>query len=137
MKLTRIIITIWFMPLTIYIIFCDLSPGDRVLADDTLESRSVGLYLDRGTPQIVFAAGDIKAALEKQKHTVETHVLAALAKAGSGKKTILAIATDKIAAMLTDQGGKPVADLGTQAYGLRTTTAPDLSYWVLGGDTPT
>ncbi len=36
--------------------------------------------------------------------------------------------------MLSAQGGKPAAGLGEQAYALRTTTKPDLSYWVLGGD---
>jgi hypothetical protein len=98
-------------------------------------AETVGLYFDPATPQIAFAAGDIKAALEKQKHTVQIHDLAALAKAGPGKKIVLAVATDKTAAsILAAQGGKPVAGLGTQAYALRTTTAPDLSYWVLGGD---
>ena len=98
-------------------------------------AETVRLYFDPATPQIAFAAGDIKAALEKRKHTVQTHGLGALAKAGSGKKIVLAVATDKTAAaMLSAQGGKPVAVLSAQAYALRTTTAPDLSYWVLGGD---
>ena len=98
-------------------------------------AETVGLYFDPATPQITFAAGDIKAALEKQKLTVQTHDLAALAKDGSGKKIILAVATDKtVAAMLSAQGGKPAAGLGTQAYALRTTSKPDMSYWVLGGD---
>ena len=98
-------------------------------------AETVRLYFDSATPQIAFAAGDIKAALEKQKHTVQIHDLAALAKAGSGKKIVLALATDKaVASMLLTQGGKPVAVLGAQAYALRTTTAPDLNYWVLGGD---
>jgi hypothetical protein len=98
-------------------------------------AETVGLYFESITPQIVFAAGDIKAALEKQKHTVQTHELAALAKAGLGKKIILAIAADKAAvSQLTAQGGKPIPSLGEQAYALRTTTKPDMSYWVLGGD---
>ena len=98
-------------------------------------AETVWLYFDPATPQIAFAAGDIKAALEKQKYTVQTHDLAALAKAGSGKKIVLAIATDKtVTATLSAQGGKPAAGLGAQAYVLRTTTKPDLSYWVLGGD---
>jgi hypothetical protein len=98
-------------------------------------AETVRLYVDPATPQIAFAAGDIKAALEKRKHTVQTHDLAALEKAGSGKKIVLAVATDKTAAStLSAQGGKPAAGLGPQAYALRTTTKPDLSYWVLGGD---
>ncbi|MCX6855735.1 MAG: hypothetical protein NTV80_12620 [Verrucomicrobia bacterium] len=98
-------------------------------------AETVGLYYDPAMPQIVFAAGDIKAALERQKHKVETHELAELVKADSGKKIVLAVATDKaVTAQLSDQGGKPVTDLGPQAYALRTTTQPDMSYWVLGGD---
>ncbi len=97
-------------------------------------AEAVRLYFDSATPQITFASGDIKTALEKRKHTVQTHDLAALAKAGAGKKIVLALATDKtVASLLLAQGGKPVADLGPQAYALRT-TKPDMSYWVLGGD---
>ena len=97
-------------------------------------AETVRLYFDSATPQIAFAAGDIKAALEKRQHTVQTHDLAALAKGDSGKKIVLAIATDKtVTSTLSAQGGKPVAGLGMQAYALRTTTKPDLSYWVLGG----
>ena len=63
-------------------------------------AETVRLYFDPATPQIAFAAGDIKAALEKRKHTIQTHALAALTKAGSGKKFILALATDKTVASL-------------------------------------
>ncbi len=98
-------------------------------------AETVRLYFDPATPQIAFAAGDVKAALEKQKHQVETHDLAALAKAGPGRKIVLAVATDKsVASMLTAEGGKAVGALGEQAYAIRTTTKPDMSYWVLGGD---
>ncbi|MDI1248797.1 MAG: hypothetical protein PSV13_08040 [Lacunisphaera sp.] len=100
-----------------------------------LVAETVGLYFDPATPQIAFAAGDIKAALEKRQHTVQTHSLATLAQAGAGKKIVLTVAADKtVASLLSAQGGKPAAGLGEQAYALRTTTKPDLSYWVLGGD---
>lgn len=36
--------------------------------------------------------------------------------------------------MLTAQGGSTATGLGEQAYALRTTTTPQMSYWVLGGD---
>jgi hypothetical protein len=98
-------------------------------------AETIGLYFDPATPQIAFAAGDIKAALEKRKHAVQTHDLVALANAGSGKKIVLAVAADNtVASSLSAQGGKPATALGQQAYALRTTTRPDLSYWVLGGD---
>lgn len=100
-----------------------------------LSAETIQLYFDSATPQIAFAAGDIKAALEKQKHTVTTHELAALGKAEAGKKIILALASDKsVASQLAAQGGKSVSGLGEQAYALRTTSKPDLSYWALGGD---
>jgi hypothetical protein len=98
-------------------------------------AETVRLYFDSTTPQIAFAAADIKAALEKQKYAVQIHDLAALSKAGSGKKIVLAVATDKtVTAKLSAQGGEPAAGLGPQAYALRTTTKHDLCYWVVGGD---
>ncbi len=98
-------------------------------------AETVRLYFDPATPQIAFAAGDIKAALEKQKHTVQAHDLGALAAGGSGKQIILALATDKnVAGLLSAQSGKPAVGLGDQAYALRTTTKPDLCFWALGGD---
>ncbi len=98
-------------------------------------AETVRLYFDPASPPIAFAAGDIKAALEKQKHTVESHDLTALAAGGSGKRIVLAIATDKAAgAQLAAQGGRPAVGLGEQAYALRTTPQPTLTYWALGGD---
>ena len=99
-------------------------------------AENVQIYFDETAPQLVFAAGDIRAALEKQKHTVEALSLSALTNAVSGKKIVLARATDEaVIALLSSQGGKPIAPLGAQAYALRTTTAPALGYWVIGGDT--
>lgn len=98
-------------------------------------AETVGLYYDAGIPQIAFAVGDIKAALEKQKYAVETHDLAALTKSVAGRTIVLSVATDKsVISQLSAQGGRPVAALGAQAYALRTTPQPDMSYWVLGGD---
>jgi hypothetical protein len=105
------------------------------LASTFARAETVRLYFDSASPQISFAAGDIKAALEKQKHTVESHGLTALAAGGSGKRIILALATDQTAAaVLAAHGGQTVAALGEQAYALRTTQQPALTYWALGGD---
>ncbi|OYW74433.1 MAG: hypothetical protein B7Z37_17875, partial [Verrucomicrobia bacterium 12-59-8] len=98
-------------------------------------AETIRIYFDPAIPQIAFAAGDIQTALKKHKHTVETANLAALSKAGPGKKVVLALATDKsVAAMISAEGGKPASDLGEQAYAIRSTTKPDLSCWVQGGD---
>ena len=99
-------------------------------------AETVRLYFDPAIPQIAFAAGDIKAALEKQSHTVTTNNLSALTNDNLGRKIILGVATDAITiSNLTAQGGAPVSGLGAQAYALRTTTNAYLNYWVIGGDT--
>ena len=108
-----------------------------LLAFSALSSaETVRLYFDPATPQIAFAAADIKAALESKSYTVETNNLSALSSADSGKKIVLALTNDSSAiAFLLAQGGSPVPGLGTQAYALRTTTTNShLSYWVVGGD---
>ncbi len=101
-----------------------------LLAADTYQ-----LYFDSATPQITFAAGDIKSALELSNHTVETHPLAALKTDATGKVIVLSESTNpSVVAMLSDRGGKALPDLGTQAYAIRTTGKPESGYWVLGGD---
>lgn len=100
-----------------------------------LKAETVGLYYDPTQPQVAFAAGDIKAALEQRHYTVQSLALSSLNAAASGKKIVLAASgTSKTAALLAAQGGKPTNDLGPQAYALHTTTQPDISYWVQGGD---
>ena len=49
-------------------------------------AESVGLYFDPATPQIAFAAADIKAALEKREHSVQIHDLAELANDSAKKR---------------------------------------------------
>jgi hypothetical protein len=88
-------------------------------------AETVRLYFDPASPQIAFAAGDIKAALEKRQHTVETAGLDALLKAPAGKKIVIAV--NKVNEI-------PVTVSDEQAYAIRSTTEPGLSYYVLGGD---
>ena len=65
-------------------------------------AETVGLYFDPATPQSAFAAGDIKAALEKREHSVQTHDLNPLTNDTAGKKIALALAADKkVSAMLS------------------------------------
>ncbi|MBB5031034.1 hypothetical protein [Prosthecobacter vanneervenii] len=95
---------------------------------------TVRLYFNPAAPQISFAAGDIKSALEKAKMSVETFALSDLEKTGNGNKIVLATSEDKAALSLLPDGIKSVGSLGAQAYVLRTTAKPDMTHWVIGGD---
>jgi len=98
-------------------------------------AETVGLFFDAKVPQIKFAAGDVKTALEAKNFKVELLPLTALDVSYSNKKVILALASDKVVNnFLITQGGSIPTGLGEQAYGLRTTSSPQTSYWVLGGD---
>jgi hypothetical protein len=100
-----------------------------------VHAETVGIFFDPSVEQIKFAAGDVKAALEKDKFTVEILPLASLVSSYENKKVIIALASDSaVAAVLEAQGGGKVAALGEQAYGLRTTETPQKSFWALGGD---
>ena len=98
-------------------------------------AETVGIFFDPAVRQIKFAAGDVKAALEKNKFTVEMLPVASLRASYPNMKVVVALASDAtVTATLAAQGGSRVAGLGEQAYALRTTSRPDLSYWALGGD---
>jgi hypothetical protein len=98
-------------------------------------AETVGVFFDPAEEQIKFAAGDVKAALEKQRFTVEMLPVASLNNSHSKKKVVIALASDAIAtAALAAQGGSKLPALGEQAYGLRTTETPQKTFWALGGD---
>jgi hypothetical protein len=98
-------------------------------------TETVGVFFDQQTGQLTFAANEVKAALEKIGAKAEMLDLAALDAAYPRKKIVIALAsTDAATALLKAQGGSAVGRLGEQAYDLRTTAAPQQSYWVLGGD---
>jgi len=98
-------------------------------------AETVSLFYNSATPQHVFAAGDIRAALEAKKVTVEIKELSALKDDVAGKKIVIALASDsKVSAVFESQGGAALKNPGEQAYATRSTSKPDLCYWVLGGD---
>jgi hypothetical protein len=98
-------------------------------------AETVGVFFDPAVEQVKFAAGDVKAALEKNKFTVEMLPVASLNASYPNKKVVVALASNTaVAAVLAAQGGSKAAGLGEQAYGLRTTEKPQKSYWALGGD---
>ena len=97
--------------------------------------QTVGLFFDSNVPQVKFAAGDVKTALEAKNFKVEMLPLTALNAGYSNKKVVLALAADKgVAQTLKSQGGSIPTGLGEQAFALRTTTNGQTSYWVFGGD---
>ena len=98
-------------------------------------AETAGVFFDPSVEQIKFAAGDVKAALEKSKFTVEMLPLTALNASYPNKKVVVALASNiAVTAALAAQGGNKVTGLGEQAYALRTTETPQRSYWALGGD---
>jgi hypothetical protein len=98
-------------------------------------AETIGVFFEADVEQIKFAAGDIKAALERNQFTVEMLPLASLNVSYPNKKIVVALASNTaVIAVLTAQGGSKAAGLGEQAYGLRTTENPQKSYWALGGD---
>ena len=93
------------------------------------------MFCNPDTPQHTFAAGDIQKALETKNYTVEVKDISTLADNCTGKKVVIGLSSNaKVTTVLTAQGGGGVDNLGEQAYALRTTNSPQLSYWVLGGD---
>ncbi len=98
-------------------------------------AEKIGIFYDRNIPQHEFAANDIKSALEGKGFSVDFAELSNLSKNYTGKKVVIALAYDNSTkTILNSQGGKDASVKGEQAYALRTTTSPSLSYWVLGAD---
>jgi hypothetical protein len=106
------------------------------LAAPTLAiAQTIGLFYDQNIAQIEFAAGDIKTALEDQNYSVELHTLTTLSASYPNKKIVIALASNsKVTDVLLSQGGDLPSESGEQAYSLHTTSNPQTSYWVIGGD---
>lgn len=100
-----------------------------------VKAENVGLFYDSKVSQIKFAANDIKAALELKGFKVEIFSLNSLKAGYSKKKIVIALNSNTyITKLLSAEGGTLPADLGEQAYGLRTTKKGKRSFWVIGGD---
>jgi len=100
-----------------------------------VSAEKVGVFFDSNVPQIKFAAGDVKTALESKGFTVEMLPLASLESDYSEKKVIIALSANaEIAKLMTGEGASIPTGLGEQAYALRTTKKAKTSHWVMGGD---
>ena len=98
-------------------------------------AQTVGVFSDNSIPQLKFAAGDVKTALESKGFKVEMLELSKLKSGYSNKKIVIALASNsEITKLLTAEGVSIPNNLGEQAYGIRTTSLPQKSYWVIGGD---
>jgi len=97
--------------------------------------ETVGVFFDSSVPQILFAAGEVKGALESKGFAVELRSLSKLSTSYTHQKVVIARSSNRAAAeVLVEQGGVAPEGLSEQAYALRTTATPQPSYWALGGD---
>jgi hypothetical protein len=106
-----------------------------LFASTTSRAENITVFFDQNTPQYVFAAGDIRSALELQKHTVEFRELSSLDKAPKSNRIVITSASDKrVVSAMTAQGAAGLPGLKAQAYALRTSDKKGKTYWVIGGD---
>lgn len=97
--------------------------------------QDIVVFYDFSKPLCEFAANDIKTALQKKGLTVTFTELSALNGNYNKKKIVIALESNlQVKTLFLAQGGSNVKQQGEQAFALRTTTSPDLSYWVVGGD---
>ncbi len=100
-----------------------------------VSAQTVGVFFDSKVAQIKFAASDVKIALESKGFKVEMHSLNTLSADYANRKVVIALASNtQITKLLTTQKGTVPTGLGEQAYGIRTTSLPQKTYWVIGGD---
>lgn len=98
-------------------------------------AETVGIFYDSGSGQAVFAANEIKNTLTGRAFTVELSDLTKLTAGYPNKKIVITLVSNASAiAQMVSEGGTAASGLGEQAYALRTTAAPQKSYWILGGD---
>jgi len=106
------------------------------LLQGALFAETVTVFYDKALPSVTFAVGDIKQAATKKGLTVDEKGLSELNGSIAGKKIVIALSSDAaVTTLLAAQGGSTPGTLGSQAYAMRTTSTPDKSYWVIGGDT--
>jgi len=97
--------------------------------------ETIGIFSDKSVPQIKFATGDVKTALEAKGFTVETFALSSFTSDYSNKKVVITLFSDaSILKLAIAQGASSPGELGAQAYAIRTTKSSQKTYWVMGWD---
>jgi len=118
----------FILPICFFSILLNVLPS-KVYAE------TIGIFSDNAIPQIKFAAGDVKTALEAKGFTVEIFSLSSLSSNYSNKKVVIALFSDvSVGKLYTLDGASNPENLGPQAYAIRTTMKPQKTYWVIGGD---
>ena len=98
-------------------------------------AQTIGIFYDQSVPQIKFAAGDVKKVLEAHNFKVQMLPLTALKDNYANKKVVIALASDKATTyLLKSQGAEFPENIVDQGYAIRTTSKPEKTYWVIGGD---
>lgn len=107
-----------------------------LIASSPSKGKRIYVYFDQQVPQSVFAAGDVKVALEKKGYQVELSALSAFNPGKKGGKVVIALKTDlEIIAQMSSRGGNPIpGDMGEQSFAMRTTEKGGKTFWVIGGD---
>jgi hypothetical protein len=109
--------------------------GTFIGCSNNNSNTTVGVFYNSTLPPITFAAEEVKKALNSRGFEVEMLSLSELFDPYTNKKIVIALESNStVKSTLTNQSGTLPAETEKQAYSLRTTTAPALSHWSLGGD---
>ncbi|HUT45915.1 MAG TPA: hypothetical protein VMX36_06490, partial [Sedimentisphaerales bacterium] len=101
-----------------------------------LKAASVNLLVDDKSPQAVFAAEDIRAALRTKGHKVRQLSLKQLSRIADGERIVLSISSNEdIIHAMQSEGAKPLGTLRSEGYSIRTSSkAGRTACWVVGAD---
>jgi len=101
-----------------------------------LKAASVSLLIDGKSPQGVFAAEDIRAALRIKGHNVKRLRLTQLNQVADGERIVLSISSDEdIIHAMQSEGASPLGTLKSEGYSIRTSSkAGRTTCWIVGAD---
>ncbi len=95
--------------------------------------KSAAIYRDSAVPQVLFAAQEIRTALEENGFRVAEKSLGQLSGREEETRIILTLRNQRqVVRRLLDEGAKPIPALYSQGYAIRTTGRS--SYWAIGAD---
>jgi len=112
------------------LIFCSVA----IVSD--LQAASISLLVNDKSPQAVFAAEDIQAALKARGHSVRQLNLAQLNGITDGELIVLSLSSNEnIIHAMQSEGEKPPGTLKSEGYSIRRSSkAGRTACWVVGAD---